>query len=245
MKNSFTSFVKSAKLFEVLMIFIGITLSMQFDNWNEARKERIKEKEILSTIYVELKLNQEDLLNTIKSFDDYYIKPLFRLDSCLQCKLPIQKELYEEFTIPMGGTYLSQKLGAYENFKHNSSLLVRNNNLKIALFDYYEIKLKWIEFCQKSRDEIGNSMILPLFVNLSSQNNLIAYNNYLSMRTSPDIVRKISLWKQAYENDKNLHTELQPILDQLILDMEAELISIGLKPDEVLKNSNISLNNKG
>ena len=237
--SKYFKFPKSSKFFELILIFFGITLSMQFDNWNEARKERSKEKEILSSIYVELKLNQEDLQSTIKGFDQYFTQHMIRLDSCLKCKQAIEKEFYSDLYFPLGGAYLDQHLGAYENFKHNGSLLVRNNNLKIALFDYYEIRLKWIEFCQKSQGEIRSQAIFPLFINHASEKGKISYDDYLIMREKPDVIKQISIWKSTYIDNRKLHVELQPILDQLILDMEEELTYLGCNPDNILKESGI------
>ena len=46
---------------EVLLIMIGIILALQFQNWNEARKERIEERDILRRISKEVKGNNDNL----------------------------------------------------------------------------------------------------------------------------------------------------------------------------------------
>ncbi|MBK9737565.1 MAG: hypothetical protein IPO92_22455 [Saprospiraceae bacterium] len=51
---------------EIVLVMIGILLAVQLNNWNENRKNRIFEKEILSQIRSNLEKNKENL-NGIKN----------------------------------------------------------------------------------------------------------------------------------------------------------------------------------
>ncbi len=48
---------------EILLVVIGILIALQIDNWNEWRKERTKEQEVLSELKENLQRNIEDLNN--------------------------------------------------------------------------------------------------------------------------------------------------------------------------------------
>ncbi len=58
---------------EILLVVIGILIALQVNNWNQEKKNRIIEAELLQALHQEFTYNQEqatlaiDLLNTVKS----------------------------------------------------------------------------------------------------------------------------------------------------------------------------------
>ena len=59
---------------EIILVMIGILLALQVNNWNEERRNRIKEKAILNELHKDFKKNLEDFLpvkqnklNTLRS----------------------------------------------------------------------------------------------------------------------------------------------------------------------------------
>ena len=52
---------------EVTLIFIGITLALLFDNWNEARKDRILEEQLFAALREDLLETRADLVTDIES----------------------------------------------------------------------------------------------------------------------------------------------------------------------------------
>lgn len=52
---------------EVALIFIGITLALLFDNWNEARKDRILEEQLFAALRADLLETRADLVTDIAS----------------------------------------------------------------------------------------------------------------------------------------------------------------------------------
>ena len=62
--------MKSARYFkyaigEIFLVMIGILLALGINNWNEERKNTIKEKNILAALKLEFEANKEDLLRAI------------------------------------------------------------------------------------------------------------------------------------------------------------------------------------
>jgi len=57
---------------EILLVMIGILLALQVNNWNEWRKDRITEKEIL----IDLKLNLESNLTFLRERISYFNRGL-------------------------------------------------------------------------------------------------------------------------------------------------------------------------
>lgn len=228
--------IKSSRFFELLLIFLGITLSMQFNNWNEERKQRKKEIEIISAIYIDVNSDLKDVKNVINRLDMYYIGEITRLDSCISVKNPVNAELFDKpLTIPMGSSFLSRNNGAYQNLKYEGSNLIKNNSLKSSIFDYYESRLNWIDTNQQWKSDFGSNYILPIFLKYCNEELKLTYQNYLQLREDKLSVKLLMIWKQHYTKTKNLHLELIPVLDKLKHNLEEELITNGENPDQILK----------
>jgi hypothetical protein len=54
---------------EIALVVIGILIALQINNWNEWRKDRIKEKEVLNQIIETLEINEQILSGYIKAMD--------------------------------------------------------------------------------------------------------------------------------------------------------------------------------
>ena len=54
---------------EVALIFIGITLALLFDNWNEARKDRMLEEQLFAALRADLLETRADLVTDIEAAD--------------------------------------------------------------------------------------------------------------------------------------------------------------------------------
>jgi hypothetical protein len=53
---------------EIVLIVVGILIALQIQNWNEARKERVKEIKILVSLDDDFKLNLENLEAAIHEY---------------------------------------------------------------------------------------------------------------------------------------------------------------------------------
>ena len=55
---------------EIILVVIGILIALQINNWNEQRKENIKEQALLKRLEKEFNSNQKQLLGKIESRND-------------------------------------------------------------------------------------------------------------------------------------------------------------------------------
>ena len=58
---------------EVLLVMVGILLALQVDNWNEQRKERRDELELLEALKTDLVLTRNEM-DTIVEYNQKYLK---------------------------------------------------------------------------------------------------------------------------------------------------------------------------
>ena len=56
---------------EILLVVIGILIALQVNNWNEDRKERIKEQEVLSELEQSIVINLETLIQSKRLIENH------------------------------------------------------------------------------------------------------------------------------------------------------------------------------
>lgn len=67
-ENNFSKYLLYA-IGEILLVVLGILIALSINNWNTYRKDRIKEKELLNGIVVNLELNKKLILERIGMLD--------------------------------------------------------------------------------------------------------------------------------------------------------------------------------
>ena len=125
---------------EITLVVIGILIALQINNWNEWRKERKKEIEVLQ----DLKVNLE---NNIQLFNSRLIQ-LNKRDSSsiiiinvIKNKLPFNDTLGEHFHRAERGHGGADKLSyvGYENLKNAGFDIILNKPLKEDILKLFEI----------------------------------------------------------------------------------------------------------
>ena len=64
---------------EIVLVVIGILIALSINNWNELKKERVKEQKILASLYQDFKINiknLDDALNVYPEMEDRSIRVL-------------------------------------------------------------------------------------------------------------------------------------------------------------------------
>jgi len=138
-KNSYGIYVLYA-FGEIVLVMIGILLALQIDNWNEARKDRITEKQ-----YVERLLN--DLQNDSIYFESQILiceRAISHLDSFLIEMYKSPENSDDVKRIMKHGALqtddLTLKNSTYRELISTGKLnIFSDQNLKTAIMDYYHL----------------------------------------------------------------------------------------------------------
>ncbi|MBC2846383.1 DUF6090 family protein [Winogradskyella flava] len=139
MKQNKTSKYFKYAIGEILLVVIGILLALQINNWNDLRKNRNYEQEILTLINENLK-NDSIALSTQLSYSKEATK--------------LTNQLLEEVTQGIYNDNLNQWMGkiiSFEIFKSQSSAfeilkskgidIISNTELQLELISYYDESL--------------------------------------------------------------------------------------------------------
>ncbi len=121
---------------EVLLIFIGITSAIWFQNWNEERKDKIKVNSYLATIANNLSSDSLEISRFIQvsvektAAGEKYIQAVRVKKPSLEALMAGLTQLEEE--------YLTLNSNGFESLKASGFLSnIQGGQIEKALFDYY------------------------------------------------------------------------------------------------------------
>ncbi len=126
---------------EILLVMIGILLALQINNWNEYRKDRIKEKEVLTALKTNLKSNCDIFENSIER-NKRLIRSADYLISIMDDQPPLTDSLKRHFHgARLGPAYhvaISQE--GYEMLKNEGFDIIVDQQLKNQIIQLFEVR---------------------------------------------------------------------------------------------------------
>lgn len=126
-------------LAEVALIFIGITLALLFDNWNEARKDRLLEEQLFAALRADLLETRADLVTDIDITSRRVANTVQLIDAIAADNPPSEAG----GTLPwgeIGTSRLYQKNFAYRALVSQDLGSISNRALLQAATDLYELQ---------------------------------------------------------------------------------------------------------
>jgi hypothetical protein len=128
---------------EFLLIFIGVTLSLQFSNWNDSRRLKGEELHILKQLQSSFKRDREDVTSNRDG----------RLNAKKACQTILQLRdkavgYHDSLDAIFGAAYevrgTVNEMSPYENLKSKGFDLISNDTLRLAIIDIYDTKYRQI-----------------------------------------------------------------------------------------------------
>ncbi len=147
---------------EVALIFIGITLALYFDNWNETRKERELEQQLLVEMRDDLIETRLDLGRDIEALE-LRQRLLYDLQAELNAgKIP-DEDWASRLYMTAGGARLFPKDSAYRALMSQGLGVLSDPNLRNGLTDFYGLRMKRVEVFEGLRDVFQQEQFMPFF----------------------------------------------------------------------------------
>jgi len=159
MENKTGKYFKYA-IGEIILVMIGILLALQVNNWNENRRNNIKEQSLLSAINKEFKANKIQLDNVLYHHDK-------ALESCknLRAMFPID---IERDNLDSIGKYIflstnawtfNPSQGSINGMINTSSFdIIRNDELRELLVSWQDLTVDYQEDEINGRNVVYNQM---------------------------------------------------------------------------------------
>ena len=145
---------------EILFVMIGILLALQVNNWNEWRKERVKERQVLVEIVQTLESNEDNLRIGINQLEKTNSSSTIVL-SFLNESLPYSDTLSFHF-FRSGwqnkGVYAALSRAGYESLKSLGLEIIKNDDLKNEVISLFDIQIPRLSiFSEMGIDDMSSS----------------------------------------------------------------------------------------
>jgi hypothetical protein len=144
---------------EILLVMLGILLALQVNNWNEWRKERVRESLILKEMKETLQKNCDNLsdeLNVLIHRNEQANTLLIILSE----NLPYDKSVERMIHLARIGTRFSLSYSGYEELKNAGYNTLSSDSLKSEIIDLFEFTYpemqKIISEVKVTPDEFSN-----------------------------------------------------------------------------------------
>ncbi|MCA0153130.1 DUF6090 family protein [Winogradskyella vincentii] len=145
---------------EILLVVIGILIALSINNWNEERKNRLKEAVYLEGIKTDL-TNDIRYIDFLIPFNNRRLKKYARLDSLVLLKSDkiFEIEFSEIFKLSeQTGTFYPRS-GAYSSLiSENSAGLIQNKELLSNIKNVYDIQYVRASLLGQELDDISTKI---------------------------------------------------------------------------------------
>ena len=211
---------------EILLIFIGITVAIWFNNYNEG--QRAKEIEIQSLMEIKNGIDQDlkDISENVSGFRNR-VKLFNKLIEHHNNSLPNNDSLQDQLKYLLGETTFLSHTGPYETLKSRGFQTITNDSLRKQIIKYYDFEHDLLRMYEKDHHDHFSKSLKPLMIkyfDLSSTKMIPL--NYNQMISDKDFIQNIYWAKRNNSNLLKLYTKLQHFCEELVDNISKELNSL-------------------
>ena len=168
---------------EILLVVVGILIALSINNWNEERKDRVKEREVLEDIMNNLNRNNELIQNSLVKINKID-KSSDIVISVIRSKKPYSDTLDLHFfeSTRSGGLLFPLSSEGYESLKNAGFDIIRSDSMKDKILELFEISYKRIkektQWSNERSRESDNYLFTIFKVELPSRSTPLNYIKY-------------------------------------------------------------------
>ena len=163
-ENNFSKYMFYA-IGEIILVVIGILIALQINNWNEQRKDRLKEKQIYENLLASLKRDSLELVKVLSLQN----KSLEKQQLVIQSKFSTITESMNEDDVNIllldicnGIFSFFPKYGTYNSILSNNGLdIIKSNEIKTLITDLYDYECKRYENMDNIIDHKFQFEVIP------------------------------------------------------------------------------------
>ena len=208
---------------EIALVVIGILIALQINTWNEWRKERVLEKDILIEIKNTAELNSnliQDHLAIIDNLNETSEKVISFIKSDNTYLPEYEEDFYYCF---YSGTNIYLLNDGYERLTNSGLEIIQNNDLRKAIVDLFGVRFfKSAEFVNYIKEHF-NSYETFLVQNFITEEKKLIPMDFAELRRK---IEFIAIVKRMKERRNRVYSNLEKCLhenDDLLILINAEL----------------------
>lgn len=199
-ENKFSKYLFYA-IGEIVLVVIGILIALSINNWNEIRKNRIAELNILQDIKASISTDIQQLKLRIE-LSKTDVQSANIILNHLEKNLPYNDSLNKHFVIitSTGGKDFTPQISAYKVLESKGVDLISDNQLKKNILnlyniDYYKLVYEYENF-HKNIHDYGRPIARSLFkttVNNTEQFPELQPIDYKSLRSNVVLINTLKI----------------------------------------------------
>lgn len=216
---------------EFLLVFLGILIALQVDNWNQRWQEKKLERIVLSEMLIDLKGDLEDINNNINRQNSYLEASQVVLEF-LQSDLLWNDSLGVYFAQLFGGSLFDINTSAYESLKSIGIDLISNDRLRQKITMLYSTQYSHV----KANQEILYTFLLDhLYPAIREHLRTVRMRemtvpvDLADLRLDHTFLEELHMANFNYRLSQNIYRETLEKVEDLITEIEQEL---GMDPGE-------------
>jgi len=122
---------------ELVLIFLGISLAIGFQNWNEERKKDILKKEVLHALYLELSQSLGDVNGDLDILQEQK-EGQYRIMDAIEKDTPYDPNMTFDFYFIFTDEYTYPSKASYERIKNLGIEMISNDSLSTQIARLFE-----------------------------------------------------------------------------------------------------------
>lgn len=220
-ENKFSKYLLYA-FGEIVLVVIGILIALQISTWNEARKDRLMEKEILMDIRISLTGDIQNMIEPNLEQLRMDIQNMSDIESALQSKDSTNLyQLSRKFKSLMFSKQFNWEITAYKNLENAGANIIKNkalknNILRIYNTDYPECKNAIKNFSDNLiaffRPEMRRKFVFDYTLGESAYTPL----NYNSLKGDTEFNNTVITAKLNFQNNFNIMVKTKKAVEGVI-----------------------------
>ncbi len=207
---------------EILLIFIGITAAISFNNWNESRKTKRIEVGTLQEVREAIRQDLTDINGNIEGFGNRVALYRMLIDHFENAK-PLSDSLSDLIPYIEGLTTYYANTGPYETLKSRGIETITNDSVRLKISVYYDLDYERIKTDEQDHHDLVKNYIRPQIIENFNLSNKLSFIDY--ERTINDTqFQQVVYW--ALRTDYYMQRQFEYLGEKaqtLLLDLDAEI----------------------
>jgi len=166
-KNKTGKYFKYA-IGEIVLVVIGILIALQINNWNENRKAKEKEVELLIELKDDLIETKNDLLTDIEKAQHILATTNTVYKAIIEGQISDSNPFKLSTSYILDTAMLFPKLSAYAAIQSEGITIISNDNLRKKITDFYQLHLKRVVDAEAYLEDLNNKVLKPYLNTFSS-----------------------------------------------------------------------------
>jgi hypothetical protein len=207
---------------EIVLVVIGILIALQLNAWNENRKEKALELDILKEVKNGLITDLKDANFNLKAQKNKYSSQNLIIN-WLESDLIYNDSLSKHFGTISYGTYFASNEGPYQTLKQLGMRTIKNDSLRNQISKLYDLKYQEYNVYNKKYVKLNDLM----FPGYSKYFNEISYYQMNMKPTDIIDLKKDNEFSFALKTTKNFNFILiYSTIPEVILEINKTLTMI-------------------